>query len=31
MWEALYSIHKELSALDEAWNALAPRAAESTR
>jgi quercetin dioxygenase-like cupin family protein len=30
MWEALYSIHKELSALDEAWNALAPRATEST-
>lgn len=28
MWEALYSIHKELAALDTVWNALAPRATE---
>lgn len=28
MWEALYSIHKELSALDAVWNELAPRATE---
>jgi quercetin dioxygenase-like cupin family protein len=28
LWEALYSIHKELSALDEVWNELAPRATE---
>ncbi len=30
MWEALYSVHKELSALDAAWNELAPRATEGT-
>lgn len=30
MWEALYSIHKELAALDGVWNELAPRAAEGT-
>jgi len=27
LWEALYSIHKELFALDSVWNELAPRAA----
>ncbi|MEZ4729355.1 MAG: cupin domain-containing protein [Caldilineaceae bacterium] len=31
MWEALYSIHKELSALDAVWNDLAPRATEDTQ
>ncbi|MEZ4863209.1 MAG: cupin domain-containing protein [Caldilineaceae bacterium] len=30
MWEALYSVHKELSALDAVWNDLAPRATEGT-
>jgi quercetin dioxygenase-like cupin family protein len=30
MWEALYSVHKELSALDAVWNELAPRATEGT-
>lgn len=30
MWEALYSIHKELSALDSVWNELAPCAGEGT-
>lgn len=30
MWEAIYSIHKELSALDAVWNELAPRATEDT-
>lgn len=30
MWEALYSMHKELSALDTVWNELAPRATEGT-
>jgi quercetin dioxygenase-like cupin family protein len=28
MWEALYSVHKELSALDTIWNELSPRATE---
>jgi len=31
MWEALYSVHKELSALDAIWNDLAPRATEDTQ
>lgn len=28
MWNAVYMLHKELYALDNAWNELAPRAAE---
>ncbi len=31
LWEALYSIHKELSALDVVWNDLSPRAAEGAQ
>ncbi len=30
MWDALYTLHKQLYALDTAWNELAPRATEGT-